>query len=96
MAASYIKLILLMLGLLCFFYVSTQMAARRFGSRGRRVGQLEIIERLPLEPRRVLYLVRAGDRLLLVASSESGVRALTEFGLADLATREAPTEEKGV
>jgi hypothetical protein len=40
---------------------------------------LEVIARQPLEPRRSLYVVRAGTRTLLVGTSELGVTMLTEL-----------------
>jgi flagellar biosynthetic protein FliO len=43
--------------------------AGRLPSRGRR---LECLERLPLGPQHSLHLVRAGGRLMLVASSPAG------------------------
>lgn len=47
---------------------------RRPGNLGR--GTMEIIERLRIEPKRSVYLLRAGGRRLLVASTEHGVQLL--------------------
>jgi flagellar biogenesis protein FliO len=49
------------------------------GARRKRGGLLEVIARQPLEPRRSLYVVRAGTRTLLVGTSELGVTLLTEL-----------------
>lgn len=49
------------------------------GTRRKRGGLLEVIARQPLEPRRSLYVVRAGTRTLLVGTSELGVTLLTEL-----------------
>lgn len=47
---------------------------------GRRVGTgVTVVGRVPLEPRRALYVVEAGGRRLLVGSSEGGVTLLTEL-----------------
>jgi flagellar protein FliO/FliZ len=47
---------------------------------GRRVGSgVTVVGRVPLEPRRSLYVVEAGGRRLLIGSSEGGVTLLTEL-----------------
>lgn len=47
---------------------------------GRRVGTgVTVVGRVPLEPRRSLYVVEAGGRRLLIGSSEGGVTLLTEL-----------------
>jgi len=53
------------------------------GARGR--GRMKIVERLPLEPRRSLYLVEVDGRTLLVGASEGAVSLLEgpEEGPAD-------------
>lgn len=49
---------------------------------GRRVGTgVTVVGRVPLEPRRALYVVEAGGRRLLVGSSEGGVTLLTELAV---------------
>ena len=50
------------------------------GLEGRRVGGgVSVVARVPLEPRRALYVVEAGGRRLLIGSSEGGVSLLTEL-----------------
>lgn len=47
---------------------------------GRRVGTgITVVGRVPLEPRRSLYVVEAGGRRLLIGSSEGGVTLLAEL-----------------
>lgn len=58
----------------------------RFGRRPgrRRAGPLEVLDRLHLEGRRVVYLVRAGERLLVVGGSEAGLTRLGELDATTL------------
>jgi flagellar biogenesis protein FliO len=65
---------------------------------GRSAGPVRVVQRIALEQRRTLYLVRAGDRYLLIGVSEGGGPVLlTE--LDPEAVGDAlppPTEEEGV
>lgn len=74
------------LTLLVFGAIATALV--RFGRRPaeRRSGPLELVARLRLEGRRGIYLVRAGRRVLVVGSSETG---LTRLGELDRTDREA-------
>ena len=58
----------------------------RFGRRPgrRREGPLEVLDRLHLEGRRVVYLVRAGERVLVVGGSEAGLTPLGELDASSL------------
>jgi flagellar protein FliO/FliZ len=70
---------LLVLALVC---AAAWVALRLVGRwlEGRRVGTgVAVIGRVPLEPRRALYVVEAGGRRLLLGSSEGGVTLLTEL-----------------
>lgn len=53
----------------------------RFGRRAgpRSAGPLELVARLHLEGRRVVYLVRAGSRYLVVGGSEAGLTRLGDL-----------------
>ncbi|MCE9572188.1 MAG: flagellar biosynthetic protein FliO [Deltaproteobacteria bacterium] len=48
------------------------------GARGRTRG-MDVVARLPLEPRRSLYVVEVGGKTLLVGTSEMGLSVLTEL-----------------
>src|SRR5262245_50562385 len=50
---------------------------RRVGV-GRAQGPLELVGRLPLDARRVVYLVRVGGRVLVLGGSEGGLQKLAE------------------
>jgi flagellar biogenesis protein FliO len=61
---------------------------------------LRVIERLALDPRRALYLVRLGPRAILLGASEDGLRALGDvpleaLGLDDDSVREIKSPERG-
>lgn len=85
--AGYGDLLMMSLGLLAVIGVLAVAAVKLLGAgrMGRRRGDLlEVIARQPLEPRRSLYVVRAGTRTLLVGTSELGVTMLTELEGVDL------------
>jgi flagellar biogenesis protein FliO len=73
---------LVALALVCLLvFVSLRLLARRgfagfgFGA-GAGTGPVRVLQRVPLEPRRALYLVAAGKRVLLIASGEGGAPRL--------------------
>ncbi|MFI5306541.1 MAG: FliO/MopB family protein [Polyangiales bacterium] len=74
---------LLALGAVCaLIWFSLRFLARRGLIAPARAhgASLEVLARLPLEPRKSLYLVRAGKRLLLLATGDGGApRLLTEL-----------------
>ena len=54
--------------------------ARRAGAGfGRGQGSLELLARLPLEPRRSVYVVRVLDQVLIIGASEAGLEKLGEL-----------------
>jgi flagellar protein FliO/FliZ len=54
------------------------LGARRLGV-GAPQGPLELVGRLPLDARRVIYLVRIGPQVLVVGASEAGLSKLSEL-----------------
>jgi flagellar biogenesis protein FliO len=60
---------------LCILVLS---ALRRVGV-GKTGGPLELMARLPLEGRRAVYLVRAGETVYVLAASESSLAKLGEM-----------------
>lgn len=75
----YLLQTLLALGAVCLLaYVVLRWGAKRLYGVGRPGQRMRLIERLPLEPRRSLYLIEVAGRRLLVGSAESGVTLLTE------------------
>lgn len=82
--ASYGDLLvtsLIVLGVVC---VAAFVAVRVFGrllSTGRARGAhlMNVVSRVPLEPRRSLYVVEVAGKTLLVGTSEMGLSVLTEL-----------------
>jgi len=66
-------------------------ALRRAGV-GKLGGPLELVARLPLEGRRAVYLVRAGETVYVLAASESALAKLGEMPSA-LVPRPSPPLE---
>lgn len=67
-------------------------ALRRVGI-GKLNGPLELVARLPLEGRRAVYLVRAGETVYVLAASESALAKLGEIPSA-LVPRAAELEPR--
>ena len=78
--------------------VSLRWLARRgFGPMGvRGAGSLTVEGRLALEPRRSVYIVRAGGRRLLLGVSEAGISTLADLGPDDPALHVAPAVDQAV
>ena len=90
--ASYGDLLvtsLLVLGAVC---VVAFVAVRVFGrliatGRTRGAHLMDVIARVPLEPRRSLYVVEVAGKTLLVGTSEMGLSVLTELDAAEVQAR---------
>ena len=90
--ASYGDLLvtsLLVLGAVC---VAAYVAVRVFGrllSAGRARGThlLDVVARVPLEPRRSLYVVEVAGKTLLVGTSEMGLSVLSELDGSEVKQR---------
>ncbi|MBK9033377.1 MAG: flagellar biosynthetic protein FliO [Myxococcales bacterium] len=65
----------------------------RRGLEGRPVGErlVTVLARVPLEPRRSLYVVRVGGKTLLLGASEGGLGLVTELDDDAMPTAEADT-----
>src|SRR5512144_2804692 len=90
--ASYGDLLvtsLVVLGAVC---VAAFVAVRLFGrllSTGRARGAhlLDVVARVPLEPRRSLYVVEVAGKTLLVGTSEMGLSVLSELDGSEVRAR---------
>ena len=90
--ASYGDLLvtsLVVLGVVC---VAAFVAVRVFGrliatGRARGGHLLDVIARLPLEPRRALYVVEVAGKTLLVGTSEMGLSVLSELDGGEVRAR---------
>jgi flagellar biogenesis protein FliO len=95
--ASYGDLLvtsLIVLGAVC---VAAFVAVRLFGrflSAGRVRGAhlLDVVARVPLEPRRSLYVVAVAGKTLLVGTSEMGLSVLSELDAAEVKARVVPQQ----
>ena len=91
-AASYGDLLvtsLLVLGGVCIAAFVIVRVAGRFLATGRTRGAhlLDVVARVPLEPRRSLYVVEVAGKTLLVGTSEMGLSVLTELDGAEVRSR---------
>lgn len=98
--ASYGDLLvtsLVVLGVVC---VAAFVAVRVFGrliatGRARGAHLLDVVARLPLEPRRSLYVVEVAGKTLLVGTSEMGLSVLSELDGGEVRARAAQTQTFG-
>ena len=91
-AASYGDLLvtsLLVLGGVCIAAFIVVRLVGRFLATGRVRGAhlLEVVARLPLEPRRSLYVVEVAGKTLLVGTSEMGLSVLSELDGSEVRAR---------
>ena len=78
--STYLKVFVLLGVLVGLGFYALRYAARRSGGTGLRArGRVELIERLGLEPRRALYVIRAGSQYMAIGSSENGLQFLMEL-----------------
>jgi flagellar biogenesis protein FliO len=96
-ASSYGDLLvtsLLVLGAVCVAAFAIVRLAGRFLATGRTRGAhlLDVVARLPLEPRRSLYVVEVAGKTLLVGTSEMGLSVLSELDAAEVRTRTPPRQ----
>jgi flagellar biogenesis protein FliO len=80
---------LLVLGAVC---VAAFIAVRVFGrliatGRARGAHLLDVVARMPLEPRRSLYVVEVAGKTLLVGTSEMGLSVLSELDAGEVKSR---------
>lgn len=99
-AASYGDLlvtsivVLAVVGIVAFVVVKL---AARFLATGRVRGAhlLDVVARVPLEPRRSLYVVAVAGKTLLVGTSEMGLSVLSELDAAEVQARAVPRQSFG-
>lgn len=99
-AASYGDLLvtsLVVLAAVCLAAFAIVKLAGRFLATGRARGAhlLDVVARVPLEPRRSLYVVAVAGKTLLVGTSEMGLSVLTELDGAEVAARSVPQPSFG-
>lgn len=88
--ASLLQSLLALVAVSVLAWVVLRWAGRRgLGGVGR--GRVQVLERVPLEGRRALYLVKVGDRVLLLGAGDAGAPAV----LAELDPGELPALPAG-
>lgn len=81
---------LLVLALVCAVTWIALRFLRTWLDRRRPATGVAIVGRIPLEPRRSLFIIDAAGRRLLLGSSEGGITLLTELAPADEAAPSPP------
>ena len=77
---EYARLMLVLCGILALAVVAIRFWLPKMSMWNKSAtGPIEICARLPLEPRRTLYIVKAANCYILLASSEAGVQHLAQL-----------------
>jgi hypothetical protein len=88
---EYLKVIVSLAIVAAVAFVALRLWLPKFaGSAGATGGPLQVAWRLTLEPRKTLYVVRAGPNYVLLAASDAGVQLLTSL---DAGQMEASLQE---
>ena len=75
---TYVKLLLILGGILALAYLTIRyLMPRLVGWKDLASCPIRILARFPLEPRKALYVVRAGSGVFLIGASEGGLHYLT-------------------
>ena len=99
-AASYGDLLITSLVVLMAVCIAAFVVVKfvgRFLATGRVRGAhlLDVVARVPLEPRRSLYVVEVAGKTLLVGTSEMGLSVLTELDANEVRARAVPRQSFG-
>jgi flagellar biosynthetic protein FliO len=71
--------LLVFLAIILAAWLAARWLMRRMYGPGAAGERIRVVERVPLEPRRTLFLVEAGDKLLLIGATDHDIRLLGEF-----------------
>jgi flagellar biogenesis protein FliO len=99
-AASYGDLLITSLVVLMAVCIGAFVVVKvvgRFLATGRVRGAhlLDVVARMPLEPRRSLYVVEVAGKTLLVGTSEMGLSVLSELDAGEVRARIVPRQSFG-
>ena len=76
--ADYVKLMLVLAGIVALAYATLRFWLPRLsGLQQMPKGPIQVVARLPLEPRKNLYIVKAGSEYLLVGTAENSVHMIS-------------------
>jgi hypothetical protein len=82
---EYLKMIGILAGVVVFALIALRVWLPKFMSLRRATpGPMQIAYRLALEPRKTLYVVRAGSDYVMLAASEAGVQFLSSLDAAGI------------
>lgn len=88
---QYLEVLLALGGVLVLAYVTLRVALpRMFGMRASQGGPIRVLARYPLEPKKTIYLVKAGTQVFLIGTSESQVSFLTAIAPESSIEAETP------
>lgn len=96
-SASYGDLLItsvVVLAIVCVVAFVVVKVVGKFLATGRVRGAhlLDVIARVPLEPRRSLFVVEVAGKTLLLGTSEMGLSVLTELDAAEVRARAVPRQ----
>ncbi len=75
---QYVEVLLALAGVLILAYLTLRVGLpRMFGMRTSSSGPIQVVARYPLEPKKALYLVKAGSQVFLIGTAENQVEYLT-------------------
>jgi len=90
---EYLKVVLFLAVVATLAFVALRFWLPKLsGGAGTTAGPLHVAWRMSLEPRKTLYVVRAGENYVLLAASDAGVQFLTSL---DAGQMEAALQEPG-
>lgn len=83
-----------LLGVCVLAWLVLRWASKRGFGVGKRGSRMQVLERLPLDPRRSLHLVRVGDKVLVIGTGDGAPTVLSEMPLAELPEPEPEASDK--
>ena len=95
-AFEYVEVLVALGAVLVLAYLTLRVGLPRIlGMRSSAIGPIKVVARYPLEPKKTLYLVKAGSQILLIGTSENQVQYLTALAPENAAEvlASAPREE---
>lgn len=77
-ALSYLKLVFVLGAILVLAYLAVRFWLPRLaGLRTSQAGPIQIVGRLPIEPRKTLYVIKTGQECFLIGTSDADIHYLT-------------------
>jgi flagellar protein FliO/FliZ len=89
--ASLLQALLVLLAISILAWVVLRWVGKRGFGLGFSRGNVKVLERVPLDSRRSLYLVKVGERVLLIGAGEGGApRVLAKLDPSELPKHTEP------